>query len=138
MSLEGVAAALHASVIRETRRVVPAWVANAAVVGDRGVDDPSRNQVLARPVGTCSGGPLPSPCSPSAPHQGYDELSEDTAALHGRHLWCIQSERAAATDGRHMESADRPPADVESQLDSDAIVERDSEALNDPVNSRYD
>lgn len=104
---------------------------------DRGIDDPSRNQDPARPVGTCSAGPLPSPCSPIVPHQAHDELSQDTAALHVRHSWCIQCERAAATDGRHMGSADRPPADVESQLGSDATAERDSVALNGPVSSRY-
>ena len=52
-SLEDVAAALGETVIRETLGVVPAWAANAVVVDDRGIDDPSRNQDLARPVGTC-------------------------------------------------------------------------------------
>ena len=36
-----------------------------------------------------------------------------------------------------MASADRPPADVGSQLGSDAIAGKDSVALNGPVSSRY-
>lgn len=56
LALEDGVAGLGAAVIRVMLWVVPAWFADAAaaaVVDDRGIGDPSRNQDRARPGGTC-------------------------------------------------------------------------------------
>ncbi len=53
MSLEDVVVDLHGSATRVTQWVVPAWFADAVVVDDRGIGDPSRNQDRSRPGGTC-------------------------------------------------------------------------------------
>lgn len=53
MLLEDVVGGLRETAIRVTLWVVPAWFADAVVVDDRGIGDPSRNQDLFRPGGTC-------------------------------------------------------------------------------------